>query len=73
MKKFIIGFAAVLMIFAAAGVYAASNLVAYNVESQKYHRLDCKWAIKCTKSCIIIYKEDAISRGGVPCKVCGGG
>ena len=48
------------------------NLVAFNTKSLKYHKLNCEWAIKCTANCVNISKKDAISRGGVPCRVCGG-
>ena len=49
-----------------------NDQVAFNKESYKYHKLNCKWAIKCTRQCIYISRKDAIARGGVPCKVCGG-
>lgn len=47
--------------------------VAFNVETKKYHCLSCKWAIKCTKSCVEINVREAKKRGGIPCKVCEGG
>jgi hypothetical protein len=53
-------------------VAAAEESVAFNTETHKYHCLKCKWAIKCTRNCITIPKSEAIKRGGVPCKVCGG-
>jgi hypothetical protein len=46
--------------------------VAFNTVSLKYHCLDCEWARKCTKNCIVISAAEARKRGGVPCKVCGG-
>lgn len=46
--------------------------VAFNTKSLKYHKLSCKWARRCTRNCITITLGDAIRRGGVPCKVCGG-
>jgi hypothetical protein len=46
--------------------------VYYNTNSHKYHQHSCEWAEKCTKNCISIDHTDAIRRGGVPCKVCGG-
>lgn len=49
-----------------------TTTVAYNVESQKFHRPECKWARKCTKNCINVPRSEAIKRGGKPCKVCGG-
>jgi hypothetical protein len=49
------------------------QLVYFNTKSFKYHSPDCQWAHRCTKNCISIPKSEAIQRGGVPCKVCGGG
>ncbi len=46
--------------------------VAFNTSTLKYHGLSCKWAIKCTGSCISVPLPEAKKRGGVPCKVCGG-
>lgn len=44
----------------------------FNVNTFKYHNPHCKWAIRCTSSCIRITRAEAIRRGGIPCKVCGG-
>jgi len=46
--------------------------VMFNTKSLKYHSPTCQWAIKCTKNCISIPLSEAINRGGIPCKVCGG-
>ena len=46
--------------------------VSFNVKTLKYHSLTCKWAVRCTRNCIVISKSEAIKRGGVPCKICGG-
>ena len=46
-----------------------SELVAFNTNSGKFHELNCPWAKKC-KHCIKILKQDAIKRGGKPCKAC---
>ncbi len=51
---------------------AQEEMVAFNTKSLKYHCLSCEWAIKCTVNCVQIPKSEAIRRGGVPCKVCGG-
>jgi len=51
---------------------AQDEIVAFNTSSLKYHCLTCQWALKCTKNCVDIPKSEAIKRGGVPCKVCGG-
>lgn|GEM_PF-5216321 len=56
-------------------VYAQDKkeeVVAFNQKTLKYHKLDCIWALRCTKNCITIPKSEAIKRGGIPCKVCGG-
>lgn len=46
--------------------------VMYNTKTHKFHKLDCPWAKKCTVNCIKIEKKEAVKRGGIPCKVCGG-
>ena len=46
--------------------------VFYNTQSKKYHNFYCRYITKCTVNCIKITKKEAIQRGGVPCKVCGG-
>ena len=49
-----------------------AETVVFNVKTHKYHSIYCEWALKCTKNCIKIDKKEAIKRGGVPCKICGG-
>lgn len=49
-----------------------AETVVFNVETKKIHSINCPSAKKCTKSCIKIDRKDAIKRGGVPCKTCGG-
>ena len=51
---------------------ADSEIVTFNTESLKYHCPSCGWAQHCTRNCIEITRQEAISRGGVPCKICGG-
>jgi len=51
---------------------ASDEIVAFNTKSLKYHCLECTWAKKCTVNCVNVPKSEAIRRGGVPCKVCGG-
>lgn len=71
MKKFLLSFLAVLFLFVTtAPVFA--EMVMFNTSTKKYHSLWCRWAAKCTVNCIKIDKKEAIKRGGVPCKVCGG-
>ena len=67
MKNVIVG---VLCVFMCGGAMAYS--VAYNKNSHIYHNHSCEWARKCTKNCITIDSSEAKSRGGRPCKVCGG-
>lgn len=67
-----ISIAVILFCFLFAQV-AGAYVVAFNVKTKKYHSLSCRWAAACTKNCINIEKSKAISMGGIPCKVCGGG
>ncbi len=60
----------VLSLLAPAAI--AEEKVAFNVETKKYHCLECRWAVACTKNCVIVGVSEAKRRGGVPCKVCGG-
>lgn len=74
-EKLAIRAAALFLLLAllfSGGLTGAEEKVAFNVESLKYHCLSCKWAIKCTKNCIEVPKSEAMRRGGVACKVCGG-
>ncbi len=52
--------------------HAVSETVMFNTNTYKYHSPSCRWAQRCTVHCISITKSEAIKRGGVPCKVCGG-
>ena len=61
-----------LAVLSAAALADDDELVAFNTKTLKYHCLSCEWAVKCTQNCITIRKSEAIKRGGVPCKVCGG-
>ncbi len=54
------------------GTATREETVAFNVETKKYHCLDCRWAIKCTRNCVQVPISEARRRGGVACKVCGG-
>ena len=62
----------VLLLLSGGANLDAAEQVAFNVESKKYHCVTCQWAKKCTQNCILISKDEAKKRGGVPCKVCGG-
>lgn len=68
MKKFLV---LLFSLFVFAGSCFAETVV-FNVKTLKYHKPACQHAQKCTKNCIKIEKEQAKSRGGVPCKTCGG-
>jgi len=46
--------------------------VMFNVETHKFHNPTCRWALRCTQNCIAIPRAEALRRGGIPCKVCGG-
>ena len=70
MKK-ILSFAVILNLFFCT--VANAEAVMYNTNTHKYHALWCRWAKKCTVNCIKIEKKQAIKRGGITCKVCGGG
>jgi hypothetical protein len=50
-----------------------SDTVAFNTSNNKFHALTCTWAERCTVHCINITRREAHKRGGIPCKVCGGG
>ena len=72
MKKIlIVSLIIFINLFVTSCCYAA--MVVYNMKTGKYHSPYCQWAKKCTVNCIKIDKKEAIRRGGVPCKVCGGG
>lgn len=55
-----------------AAIDRNSEPVAFNTQTHKVHKLSCIWAERCTKNCITIKRSEAYSRGGIPCKVCGG-
>ena len=61
---------AIIMLFYTMPVMA--EMVMYNTKTGKFHSLNCRWAHKCTVNCIKIDRKEAIKRGRVPCKVCGG-
>lgn len=50
-----------------------ADTVVYNTKTGKIHSPNCQYAAKCTVNCIKIDRQEAIRRGGVPCKVCKGG
>lgn len=56
----------------AAEAPPAQEIVQFNAKTHKYHCPTCIWARRCTVNCVPLPKAEAIRRGGVPCKVCGG-
>ena len=65
---------AFVLIFGTIGTFANdhSDIVFFNTQTFKYHCLTCKWAKKCTRHCIKLSRDEAVARGGIACKVCGG-
>lgn len=55
-----------------AHVSSKDEVVYFNVETLKFHCLECQWARRCTRNCIELRRSEALKRGGVACKVCGG-
>lgn len=68
MKKFLIS----LLVLCLTSAICFAETVVFNTETHKYHKPSCRCAKKCTVNCIVIEKQKAKARGGVPCKVCGG-
>lgn len=66
MKKIFISLVCFLLL---SGICFAET-VSFNLKSHKFHSLNCRYA-NC-KNCIKIERQQAIKRGGIPCKVCGG-
>jgi hypothetical protein len=71
LQRFVAVSLAVLLVLSAMPLLAEEQ-VAFNVESKKYHCLECRHAKACTRNCIVVPLPEAKRRGGVPCKVCGG-
>lgn len=68
MKKIILTLLSVLILTAAT---ANAETVVFNPNSKIYHKPSCHSAQIC-KVCVKIEKQDAVKRGGRPCKKCGG-
>lgn len=45
-------------------------LYKFNTINKKYHKQECRWAVKCTKNCIDLSLKEIKERKGIPCKVC---
>lgn len=68
MKKIFI----LLLVFIIITVPVFADMVVYNTKTGKIHTPGCQFAKKCTVNCVSIDRKEAIKRGGIPCKVCGG-
>lgn len=66
MKKILIA----LICFLSLANCCFAEIVSFNVNSHKIHNSGCRY-FNC-KACIKIERKEAIKRGGLPCKVCGG-
>lgn len=71
MKKILVSVLTVLL-FLMTSAASFAEVVSFNTKTLKFHKPGCQWAQKCTVNCIKIEKKEAVKRGGVPCKVCGG-
>lgn len=76
MKKFLLIIFVTFFILSSGALVAHSlsqnEIVVFNTNSLKVHKVYCKWAKKCTVNCVNTTRKNAYSRGGIPCKVCGG-
>lgn len=59
-----------LFAFSLAVPQQKEMLYKYNTSNSKYHRQECRWAVRCTKSCIDLTLVEIKERKGIPCKVC---
>ncbi len=71
MKKILVSILAVFIFFMTSSA-AFAEAVMFNTKTLKFHGLGCRYAAICTVNCIKIEKKEAIKRGGIACKVCGG-
>lgn len=71
MKK-LFALALMMVMFFLSSSAAFAEMVMFNTKTLKFHSISCRYAVACTVNCIKIDKKQAIQRGGVPCKVCGG-
>jgi len=71
-KIAVIALVIALLVSASFGASAGDQQVYFNTKSHKYHCLTCSAAKRCTVNCIKISRDEAIRRGGVACKICGG-
>lgn len=71
MKRFLVSLLFVLVFMLNSSVVMAETVV-FNTSTKKIHSIGCAWAKKCTVNCIKIERKEAVKKGGVPCKVCGG-
>lgn len=69
-KKFIVGAVLILGTMTNSVVAQGGDYVVFNTKTYKYHEMHCAHASRCTKSCIVVTRAQAIYNGGVHCKVC---
>ena len=67
MKKLILS---LLLVFIVVPALAEDTFVIFNTKSLIYHVTNCSAVKRCTKNCIKISKNEAISKKGRPCKIC---
>lgn len=61
----------IAMLFIALQIQAANDpIYKYNTQNKKYHKITCKWAVKCTKNCVEKKLSEIKKIGGIPCKTC---
>ena len=53
-------------------VAQAEETVFFNTKTHKFHCPTCDAALRCTAHCVPVTRSDALRRGGVPCRRCGG-
>src|SRR5262245_41806890 len=72
LKPLGIAFLSLQVLLGSACRGAPDESVAFNTQSLTYHCVECESARQCTVNCIVLPKSEAVRRGGVACRVCGG-
>ena len=62
----------ILLLSVAAIAEPNEEVVSYNTKSGIYHCRTCNAAKNCRTNCIDLPLSEAIARGGVACRLCGG-
>ena len=71
MKKILVSILASFVFFMTSAAAFAEDVM-FNTKTLRYHSISCRYVPVCTVNCIKIDKKEALKRGGIPCKVCGG-